>query len=276
MTGAGNDFILFDRKENPEIRITPDFASKICSRRFGIGADGILVISDSGRYDFDLEYYNADGSNGSLCGNGARCAIKYAESSGRMKNAGAEFMLNNKVYSGNLLNNGGIKFNFNDPGKLVTNLNVQGAGQLIKASFVDTGAKHLIININDILEHPGNAASFYRELDELPVKEIGKEIRYSDAFAPEGVNINFISISNGKVKIRTYEKGVEDETLACGTGCCAAAISISSINNIKPPINLHTRGGVVLAVDFTETEENITGLSLIGPAEIIFKGEITI
>lgn len=276
LTGAGNDFILFDKRENSGLEITPDFAARVCSRRFGVGSDGILVIEDSDKYDFNLFYYNADGSSGVLCGNGARCAIKYAKFSGRIKNSLAEFTLNNLFYSGTVLSDDIIKFNLNEPAGLKREVNIYGAGQLIPAAFLDTGSPHIVINIKNVYKDPNDSNSFYSDIKEFPARELGKEIRYSDAFAPEGTNVNFISVDEDKVRIRTYERGVEDETLACGTGSAAAAVIAVMNYNVDRPVNLLTAGGEILTVDFSLDGNKIKDLSLTGPAKIVFKGEITI
>lgn len=276
LTGAGNDFILFDKRENPHLEITTDFAKRICSRRFGIGSDGILMMGDSKTHDFEMNYFNADGSSGVLCGNGARCAIKFAKFSNRVKDSFTTFDVNGIIYSGNIISDEKIKFNLHEPKDIKHNLNINLKGELIKASYIDTGSPHLVININNVLKDGTGKNSFYTDINEIPVAELGREIRYSEAFAPLGVNVNFISNDNGSLKIRTYERGVEDETLACGTGAAASAIIAFLDNSVNPPVDLFTKGGSKLTVDFLYKENKVTNLSLTGPAEIVFKGEITI
>jgi len=273
LTGAGNDFILFDLKDNPKLDIMPDFVQKICSRRFGIGADGVILLWDSAPLDFKVSFYNADGTGGVLCGNGARCAIRYADFSGRLKNKLARFEFNGKVYSGEVLQDG-IRFDMNLPADTRRELNVFAAGQLIKGTYVNTGSPHFVINIDDVKK--GNENSSYSEMKEFPAFEIGKEIRYSEAFAPEGVNVNFISVDSVPMKIRTYERGVEDETLACGTGSAASAIVAALNYKAEKPVRLLTSGGDILTVDFSLDGDSVKDVTLTGPAEIVFKGEITI
>lgn len=276
LTGAGNDFILFDKKDNPYLEITPEFALRVCSRRFGIGSDGIILVCDSKKYDFEMEYFNADGSTGTLCGNGARCGIKFAKFSGRIKGNDTVFAANGVQYSGKIISDEKIRFNLNEPKNLKQNITISAKGQLIKASYIDTGSPHVVINVKNVLKNISDEKSFYSDLNELPVVEFGREIRYSDTFAPEGVNVNFISVENENLRIRTYERGVEEETLACGTGAVASAL-ISFLNsNIAPPITLYTKGGDELTVDFLFNEKSVSNLSLTGPAGIVFKGEITI
>jgi diaminopimelate epimerase len=276
MCGAGNDFILVDKNINPGFVPDKYIIKKICSRRYGIGADGVITVSDSSSYDFIMEYFNADGSTGSLCGNGARCAVKFAGLSGRIKHQITEFLSNGVAYSGNILNENEIRFFFNPPQKLKCNFKIKAFNQLINASYIDTGSPHVVIKIEDVLKNPANPKLFYEDLDNFPVIELGREIRYHKDFEPEGANINFIKLIEGKIHIRTYERGVEDETLACGTGSTAAAVISSSLFNLKPPLSLITRGGEELIVDFEIEGQQIKNLSLTGPALVTFTGEFTL
>ncbi len=276
LTGAGNDFILFDLKDNHKLDITPHLAGSICSRRFGIGADGILVIKDSDGFDFEMAYYNADGTTGSLCGNGARCAIKYASASGRLNKGTANFAVNGIHYSGAVIDDEKIAFNFNEPEDLLQNLSFIAGEQVIKGSFINTGAPHLVINIKDVLSDIGNPSSFHTDIDSFPAYELGKKIRYSETFSPAGVNVNFISTAEDVIKIRTYERGVEDETLACGTGSTAAAMIASLEYGYSSPVSLKTKGGDILTVAFKRKGLSFENVTLTGPAKIVFKGEITI
>jgi diaminopimelate epimerase len=276
MSGAGNDFIVFDKKKNPGFTLTSEIIQKFCDRRNGIGADGVITISDSAEQNFVMDYYNADGSFGALCGNGARCAVKYAEFSGRLNNGRAKFISNNILYSGKVLGSNEVQVYLNPPSKFKNRFKVKAADQLITASYVDTGAPHVIIKIEDMLRDPKNLNSSYKNLDEVPVYDTGREIRYLNDFAPEGTNVNFIKIIDGKIYIRTYERGVESETLACGTGAVAAAYFGFVNEKLIPPVYLKTRGGDELAVDFKTDGSELKEVSLTGPAKIIFSGEISV
>jgi diaminopimelate epimerase len=276
LSGAGNDFILFDEKLNPDLDLNPRFISKICDRRNGIGADGVLSIYDSTEIDFIMNYFNADGSTGSLCANGARCSLQYASKTNRIKGEIARFLSNGVEYSGKILYDGLIQFNLNSPVDFKPKFKVKAAGQLITASYINTGAPHVVIKVNDVLKYHKNLASNNYSLDSLPVFDIGREIRYSKDFAPSGTNVNFIEIVDGKIKIRTYERGVEDETLACGTGSVAAAIISFLQDKLIPPIKIIPKSGEELIIDFKFEGNKIDDLSLIGPAKIVFKGEILI
>jgi diaminopimelate epimerase len=272
MSGAGNDFIVMDKKLNPSLKLTPEIVRKLCDRRNGIGADGVITINDSVKLDFQMEYFNADGSSGALCGNGARCAIKYAEISGRIRNGNTKFSSNEVLYSGKILDSNKVLLKLNEPVDERLNFTIEAANQLLKVSYIDTGAPHVIIEISDLL----NPAVYkpYSSLDEIPVEVIGREIRYLKEFSPKGTNVNFIKIADNKIYIRTYERGVEAETLACGTGSVAAAVISFRKGKLKPPVSLITRGKDELIVDFNY--KNLSNLSLIGPVRLTFTGEIPI
>ena len=262
MSGAGNDFIIIDKAQNPEIALTNTVISCLCNRRNGIGADGIIIISDREEFDFSMDYFNADGSTGTLCGNGARCAIKFARDSGKAKSNYVSFISNEIEYTGELLNNGLIKFNMKPPVNIEENISLVVAGSGISASFLHTGSPHVVIVVDDI--------------DDVPVLKIGREIRYSENYTPDGTNVNFIEATGKKICIRTYERGVEDETYACGTGAVAAAIIGNIKFGIKPPVSLHTKGGDELVVGFIVEGSDYKNVSLTGPVKKIFNGEISI
>ncbi len=276
LSGAGNDFIFFDKKINPGLNPDKDLISKICARGTGIGADGVIVISDKEDFDFEMQYYNSDGSTNTLCGNGARCAIRYAYLSGRIKNDKTKFFSNGKIYHGEVIDPVNIKFFLNEPEKLKLNFKIKAFDQLINASYLNTGSPHAVINIEDILKDPKDPRSKFDDINEIPVFELGKEIRYHKDFTPDGLNVNFIQIRSDKILIRTYERGVENETLACGTGATAAAIILYLNYGIKTPVTLVTKSGFELKVDFAVEDKKLKDLSLTGHAEIVFTGEFFI
>lgn len=273
LTGAGNDFILIDKKLHPELEVIPSLIEKLCDRRFGIGADGLLTINDSEDIDFEMEYFNSDGSTGMLCGNGARCIIKYADFSGRIKDSKTKFKFQSEYFSGEVLAQNEIKFNLNPPSKIKTNIKVYVLGKVFIASFIDTGAHHVVI---DLAKQNYNDTELLN-IDRFPVTKYGNAIRYSEQFAPLGTNVNFIFHDDDEIKIRTYERGVEQETLACGTGAVASAI-ISHINgNNLLSINVRTKSSKLLNVNFDVLDNNEFGnVTLTGPAKIVFEGKIKI
>ena len=271
MSGAGNDFILIYKDSHPDLVLSNNLVSNLCDRHNGIGADGIITVSGSNDYDFVMEYYNADGSTGSLCGNGARCALTYAAKVFRLSND-VRFLSNGTEYRGEILDSS-VRFYFNEPKDLKQNFKVKAASQLIPADYINTGSPHVVIHINEIIKIPAKPVSRYTEINEVPVYAIGKEIRYLPEFQPEGTNVNFVLVKDRKLYIRTYERGVEDETLACGTGSAAAALISFYKEELNPPVTLVTYGGDELIVDFKFEDKTIKGLSLKGPVKTTFTGE---
>lgn len=275
LSGAGNDFVLFDLKENKNLNLNEELIRRICDRRFGIGSDGIILINDIPDANFEMTYFNADGTRGSLCGNGARCAIEYADFSGRLENSSADFLCENVRYSGRKLEQEKIKFLLQNPGEKIENISIVTGDYSMKAWFIDTGSPHVVINVEDI-KFAGQAAEESLSLDELQVLTLGREIRYHEEFAPAGANVNFIELIDNTVFIRTYERGVENETLACGTGSVAGAIFANQNFNVPVPVKLVTRGKDELTVDFNSSGQTVENVSLTGPAKIIFNGQISI
>lgn len=276
MSGAGNDFILFDSKINPKLELKPEKIAQICNRRTGIGADGVLVLDPANGVAFGMKYFNADGSSGSLCANGSRCSLLYAAETGLARNSSISFLFDSKLYSGKILADGSVKFNLLPPTRIKLNFKIKFAGQLVNASFADTGSPHVIIKIEDVLRNPNDLSSGHNSIGEFPVFELGKEVRYHKDFAPVGTNVNFVQVVDGIVKIRTYERGVEDETLSCGTGSVASAVVLYNNGLVNQPVKLSAKSGDQLVVDFKFDGQNFEDVSLTGPAKVVFNGEITI
>ena len=267
MSGAGNDFVVIDKKLNTNFKTSAELVQNICDRRNGIGADGLIIISDSLEYNFIMNYYNADGSTGSLCANGARCAVSYASETGRLKDVTAKFISNEVEYRAEIVNNSEVRFYLNPPKKIKYNFKIKAAGKLISANFADTGSPHVVIDINENKE-------VFNMLNSVQVELLGKEIRNLPEFLPDGTNVNFIDVKDDIVHIRTYERGVEAETLACGTGSVAAAL-ISFVNkNLTVPIQIIPKSKEKLLVNFEVENSKVRNLSLTGPAKIVFTGEM--
>jgi len=269
MSGAGNDFVVVDYKRNTNFNITKEFIQKICDRRNGIGADGLITIEDSATHNFIMNYYNADGSTGSLCANGARCAILFASESGKLKDNKADFLSNNVQYKGEIISGREIKFYSNPPKKIKYNFKVKAGGRLINAHFADTGSPHVVIDINE-------SEGFLTSLDTVPVEAMGREIRYLPEFSPGGTNVNFVNVKDGVIQIRTYERGVEAETLACGTGSIAAALICYVTQKLSVPVQIIPKSNEKLFVNFDVENSKVRNLSLTGPAKVIFTGEMKI
>ncbi len=274
MTGAGNDFIFIDRKKNPDIDLTAENIRKLCDRRFGVGADGLILIDDTAGYDFRMSYFNSDGSTGTLCANGARCSIRFADYTNRLKNNFASFTANDTEYSGEVIDDKIIKFNLNEPKDISLNKKLSLSERTVNFSFADTGSRHVVVKIDDIFDAVSGKKIVYNDIRDVPVFQLGKEIRYHDEFKPDGTNVNFIQIKKDVIYIRTYERGVEDETLACGTGSVASAVIASISEKLNPPITLKTFGGDNLIVDFNIVNQKVENLTLTGPAVIVFEGSV--
>jgi diaminopimelate epimerase len=266
MNGAGNDFILIDQNSNPEFEPIPILIENMCDRRKGIGADGLLFIKRNNDFDFELEYYNSDGYLGSLCGNGARCSIKFAFDNLIHEKTKTTFLCNKQIYYGEKLNEEIFKFQLNEVTDIRINEEIIVNGQKINSSFLNNGSPHSIIFWDEFK----NATD--ENFDNFDINKFGKEIRYSEFYKPDGTNVNFLLREGNLIKIRTYERGVEEETLACGTGTVASAIIVNIKLQIDPPIHFFTRGKDELIVDFKKNNSNFTKITLTGPAKINYIG----
>ena len=244
--GTGNDFVMIDNRSLEFDKKDLPLIGRLCDRRFGIGGDGLILIEEDEFSDFRMVYFNADGTQ-SLCGNGSRCAVKFART---LDMIGCATKFN--AYDG--LHSAVIK----DDLVHLQMHNVEKVEVGEEEHFVDTGSPHLIKMVKD--------------LSQLNVKTEGRAIRYSDRFSEKGVNINFIESLNGVTSLRTYERGVEDETLSCGTGCTAVALALSQLGEVSP-VTLHAKGGI-LQVSFEKGEEGFKNIYLIGPAEQVYSGQI--
>jgi diaminopimelate epimerase len=252
---TGNDFILLDNRSGG-ITLPPDRIKALCDRRFGIGADGIILLEKDDQQDFKMVYFNSDGSQ-SLCGNGCRSAIDLA-SKLNLINGRALFSAYDGVHQGTILQDGRIRLQLKDVSK------VERKG---KDFFIHTGSPHLI--------------RFVNKLRDFPVLEEGKKIRYSSEYEPGGTNVNFVKLMpDNRIAVRTYERGVENETLSCGTGVTAAALA-SFFQGYSSPVQVQAEGGE-LTVEFeaqgnpqsTGQAVTFTSIFLVGPAKMVFEGDL--
>lgn len=249
--GAGNDFVIIDNRTKT-VHLTEKQILFLCDRKFGIGADGLILLQQKEGYDFEMVYYNSDGKLGSMCGNGSRCLTKFASDCGIKKDK-YFFVANDGDHESQLEENGWIR---------VKMIDVNEVMMIDEDVFLSTGSPHYIKKVKTV--------------DDYNVFEEGKAIRNSERFINEGTNVNFIEkISNNSIKVRTYERGVEDETLSCGTGVTASAI-ISNYSNGFNKIDVKTLGGD-LAVEFEKiNDKTYRNIWLIGPATFVFRGEIEV
>jgi diaminopimelate epimerase len=268
MSGAGNDFVVIDNR-NGKIKNKVALAKKLCERRYGIGADGLMLIDKAKDADFTMSYYNADGSYGGMCGNGGRC-ISYLAYVLKAAGKKQEFIANEHRYKSEIFKNR-IALTMLDPWDMVFNEQLSLNGNVYPYHFINTGAPHVVIDVNDL-------STKFPQLDNTPVELLGAQIRYHENFKPAGTNVNFIKRNTAsQIFVRTYERGVEAETHACGTGSVASALVASTLWKIPSPITVIPKSGKKLTVKFKKkSDTDYYNIQLIGPAEITFRGTIDV
>ncbi|TKC07729.1 diaminopimelate epimerase [Pedobacter frigoris] len=251
--GAGNDFILIDHRISPIKDIDYESIKQLCDRRFGIGADGLMFLTAHPEYDFEMLYFNADGRPGSMCGNGGRCIVAFAKHLGIIDKE-TDFLAVDGPHYARISEKGNwIELQMID----LDTINRDG-----KAYVLNTGSPHYVIQQQDLIN--------------FDVYHNGKTIRNNDTYKENGINVNFVEDQGDHLFVRTFERGVEDETYACGTGVTAAAISIAKHKNqtghIQTPVKVL---GGDLKITFDYDGKQFTNVFLCGPAERVFEGEIT-
>lgn len=249
--GTGNDFVIIDNRDGLLGQLSREQVAFLCNRKLGIGADGLMMLEEAEGFDFRMVYFNADGKEGSMCGNGGRCLVQFAYDLG-IRKVKYLFIAVDGPHDAMIDPTGLIQLKMKDVSDISEN-----ETDLI----LNTGSPHYI--------------RFVENLDETDVYAEGRKIRYNDTYAAEGINVNFVKRTDSGIKIRTYERGVEDETLSCGTGATAAAIA-SSIQTGEQEIPVEVEGGR-LAIRFDRTsEKSAANIWLIGPATFVFEGIIKI
>ncbi len=250
--GTGNDFILIDNRKLLLQKLSTDQIKKLCHRRFGIGADGLMLLKSNPEYHFEMDYYNSDGSGGTMCGNGGRCITAFARHLGIVDNF-AKFLASDGPHEANFDTQNLIKLKMQNVNKIAEN---------DEYSFLYTGSPHYVRFVSDV--------------SSIDVFNEGKKIRYSENFKQEGTNVNFVSKIENGLAVRTYERGVEDETYSCGTGSVASAIAYySKFKTNQNIIEIKTLGGN-LQVSFEKKGDCYENVYLKGPAILVFEGEIEI
>ncbi|MDP2387358.1 MAG: diaminopimelate epimerase [Bacteroidota bacterium] len=250
--GTGNDFILIDNRSK-KIILSAEQIKSLCHRRFGIGADGLMLLEPETGFDFKMVYYNSDGNQSSMCGNGGRCISAFAKRLGLVGDK-ANFLAIDGPHESIFFDNS-VKLRMND---------VNGIEKIGNDFYLNTGSPHYVRIVSD--------------LDSFNVVEEGKKIRYNERFKEKGTNVNFIEKKGNKLHVRTYERGVEDETYSCGTGVTASALISSVVNmfGIKDHCDIITSGGN-LSVSFKKvSDQAYTDIWLEGPAEFVFEGSIEV
>ena len=261
MNGAGNDFVMLDNRAG-ELRLDQQQIARICDRHRGVGADGVLILErPSNGADFLMRYYNADGGEAEMCGNGARCFARYAE-----RIAGPRDKVSFETPAGVIgaaLEGETVTLRMSEPKDFERDVEVTVLGAVVSGSYMDSGVPHMVVPVPSI--------------EEVNVRQLGAAIRHHERFAPRGANVNFLEERDpASIAIRTYERGVEDETLACGTGVVASALTFAAAGDLAGPIRVLVRGGDELSVSFKRESDRFTDVMLSGPADFVFEGTLEV
>ncbi|MGE0636811.1 MAG: diaminopimelate epimerase [Bacteroidia bacterium] len=248
--GTGNDFIMIDNRDKKFVADLPTI-KKLCDRRFGIGADGLILLENVKDYDFSMVYFNSDGNESTMCGNGGRCITAFAAFLGVIKK-NANFIAIDGGHEAEIYDSGIVSLKMKDVSVIEKSVN---------DFILDTGSPHFV--------------RFVDKISDVDVFSEGRKIRRSERFAAKGINVNFVELKDGILNVRTYERGVEDETLSCGTGVTASALAVASADlvNGKEECLIAVPGGS-LKVKYKKQEKSFIDIWLEGPAEFVFKGEI--
>jgi diaminopimelate epimerase len=265
MQGSGNDFVVVDQLAGFSVGRLKKKVPQICDRKYGVGADGVLLLEKSKKADARMRIFNVDGSEAEMCGNGARCAALFLSHQSKVKKLRLETKagLIEAEVKGEL-----VKIKLTDPSDLRLGLGISAAGKSYEVDYINTGVPHAVIAVDD--------------LENVPVRELGRAIRHHEVFKPAGANVDFIKIiDSNNILVRTYERGVEDETLACGTGSVACAI-IAVLDTCgesffrlggQHKVFVKTHSGEMLVVYFKASKKKITDVWLEGKAKIVYRGE---
>lgn len=248
--GAGNDFVLFD---NRDLRFPADniaYVSWLCDRRFGIGADGLMLLQNTDGFDFEMRYFNSDGREASMCGNGGRCIVSFAEKLGLVTGR-TGFMAVDGYHEAILLAEGLVNLKMSD---------VPEMEEQAREFFLNTGSPHFV--------------RFVDAIDAVDVLAEGRAVRYNDRFRQQGTNVNFVQQKGSHLTVYTYERGVEAETLACGTGITASALCAARRDKLKSGIYSVSAKGGDLSVSFETDGQGFKNIWLKGPAEFVFQGSV--
>jgi diaminopimelate epimerase len=259
MSGSGNDFIVIDNRRNKVAASEgADLARALCPRRFSVGADGLILVQNSSRADFGWRFFNADGSEAAMCGNGGRCAARFAYLKGiaseDMCFETAAGLIKAEVHGRR------VKLQLPDPYGFREKVSLKVGARTLEAGYMVVGVPHAVLNVDDI--------------EVVPVQRWGRAVRRHSEFAPEGTNVNFYQLTgSGRAAIRTYERGVENETLACGTGSVATALVAAAGGKVRGPVRLATRGGEELTVYYRRRGTVFSDVYLEGEADLVFEGK---
>jgi diaminopimelate epimerase len=260
MSGAGNDFVVIDNRNGIVPEPATTFAARVCARQAAVSADGLLLLEKSPRKDFRMRYFNTDGSEAEMCGNGGRCIARFAALVGA---AGRSMDFENLAgdFHAALTDENRVRLDMTEPHSLRLDVEVEALGRRLKVHSLNTGVPHIVLP--------------WEELEDAPVRDLGRALRNHEAFAPRGTNVNFVRVTGPRaIDVRTYERGVEDETLACGTGSVAAALLMARLGRVSAPVAVTVRSGSVLSVHFELDGDTARHVALEGEAVVLFEGEL--
>ena len=264
MSGSGNDFILVDNRANLiEAALAPELARNLCRRKISVGADGLILIENDDEADFSWSFFNADGSKAEMCGNGGRCVARLAKMLG-ICGSSLSFRTLAGIIRAEVSGNR-VKLQMTEPRDLRLDQELELNGQRFNTHFVNTGVPHTVF----ILDGP-------EILAQQEVVGQGRKVRYHSQFAPAGTNVNFVAVLGEQaLAIRTYERGVEDETLACGTGATAVALVGAAKGIVRPPVDVHTKSGETLTIYFDPKKGLPQEVYLEGETKVIYQGRLS-
>ncbi len=271
ISGSGNDFVLIDNREGLiDADRYRDLARQVCRRKISVGADGLILIERDPEVDFKWSFFNADGSDAEMCGNGSRCAARFAYLTGIVGKSQMAFRTLAGIIEAELKGRS-VKVQMTSPHSLKLNLSVEADGQSFVLHFVNTGVPHAVILLKD-----------ESALDGYDVLRYGRAIRFHPNFQPAGTNANFAFVRDTHTLIvRTYERGVEGETLACGTGCIASVLIAAALDSVASPVEVHTRGGELLTIHFTSSpgkkmqkDMHFSKVYLEGDTRVVYAAEL--
>jgi len=258
MSGSGNDFIIIDNRDlSLKVGDLPTFARCVCERKVSVGADGLFLIEPSKTVDFKWQFFNSDGSGAEMCGNGSRCVARYAY----LKGIAGKKMSFETIAGiiGAEVKGDVVKVKLTDPSVVKAGIKIEADGRKLILDSIDTGVPHAVVFVDDI--------------DNCDVYNIGRKIRHHKHFAPRGTNANFASVINrNKIKVRTYERGVEDETLACGTGMVAAVLTAAQRGLVDSPTDVLVKSGETLRIYFENQKGLWREIFLEGKVKIVYQG----
>ncbi|MCC5843813.1 MAG: diaminopimelate epimerase [Verrucomicrobia bacterium] len=260
MHGAGNDFVLIDDREQTFPDADNDLIHSLARPKYGVGCEGVILIQPSETADFRMRFYNPDGGEVEMCGNGARCVARLAHEIDAAPRKMAFDTVAGLIHA-EVLKHDQVRLTMTDPKDWTLNGELDMEEQKLPYHFVNSGVPHVVLVVED--------------LSHADVATIGAAIRYHSRFQPAGTNVNLIEITGpDSLAIRTYERGVEAETLACGTGMVAAGLVAGSLGLVSIPVNITCASGDVLQINYEATDHGATNVTLTGPAVHVFKGEI--